>query len=169
MKLNLGGRDRLVPGFLTVDLYEGKGVDIREDIGSLLSIKDKSVSEIYASHCLEHFPHPKTKEVLGNWLRVLKPNGKAYISVPDFAAMIRLYKDFGLNEFIRNMLYGDQGYPLAYHYNAFTYSTLARALVECGFSNVRNIPEMPYGIKDCSRLVDNVTFQPVSINVEATA
>jgi predicted SAM-dependent methyltransferase len=169
VKLNFGGRDKPIPGFLTVDLYDGDGVDIREDITSLSSIQYSTVEEIYASHCLEHIPHPKTLPTLKEWRRVLKPRAKAYIAVPNFHAMVRLYNQFGLTEFIRNMLYGDQGYPLAYHYTAFTFETLAPILVDAGFSDVKRIEDMPYGLKDCSQLVDSYTRTPISLNVEATA
>lgn len=169
MKLNLGGRDKRIPGFLTVDLYEGEGVDIRADIGKLESVKDGSVGEIYASHCLEHFPHPKTAEVLKNWRRVLKPKAKAYIAVPDFHAMVVLYQQYGMGDFIRNMLYGDQGYDLAYHYTCFTWPSLSKALVEAGFEDVKRIENMPYNMGDCSSMRDTYTNSPISLNVEATA
>lgn len=167
MKLNLGGRDKPIHGFLTVDMHEG--ADIRADIGTLEGIEDGSVEEIYCSHALEHFPHPRTAGVLKRWRRVLKDGGKAYIAVPDFDAMVKLYLKFGMNGFIRNMLYGDQGYDLAYHYTAFTFPTLAAALSEAGFRDVKRIVDMPYDLKDCSSNVDNYTRQPISLNVEAHA
>jgi ubiquinone/menaquinone biosynthesis C-methylase UbiE len=169
MRLNLGGRDKPIPGFKTVDLYEGDGVDIRADIGKLDGVKDMSVDEIYASHCLEHFSHTKTAEVLKNWRRVLKKGAKAHIAVPDFDAMVKLYQQFGMNEFIRNMLYGDQGYDLAYHYTVFTLASLASELINAGFEDVKRIPQMPYGLNDCSSKVDSFTEKPTSLNVEATA
>lgn len=167
MKLNLGGRDKPIPGFLTVDLYDGPGVDIKADIGSLSGIKDGEVEELYASHCLEHFSHTKTLEVLKSWRRVLKPGAKAHIAVPDFDVMIRLYKKYGLTSFIRNMLYGDQGYDLAYHYTGFTFATLADLIIQAGFQDVKRIKDMPYDLKDCSSNVDNYEFLPLSLNVKA--
>lgn len=169
MKLNLGGRDKPIPGFKTVDLYEGEGVDIRADVGTLGGIKDGGASEIYASHVLEHFSHTKTLHVLRNWRRVLAPKSKAYIAVPDFDAMVKLYLEFGMNSFIRNMLYGDQGYALAYHYTGFTFPTLAAAIAEAGFSDVKRIEKMPYNLKDCSNLLDSAHRRPVSLNVVAIA
>ena len=169
MRLNLGGRDKPIPGFITVDLCESDGEGWREDIRELKTVKDGTVDEIYASHCLEHIPHLKTLETLKTWRRVLKPGARAYIGVPNFHAMVQLYKQFGLTDFIRNMLYGDQGYPLAYHYTAFTFETLAPLLVDAGFSDVKRIDDLPYNLNDCSKLVDNYTGTPISLNVEATA
>ena len=168
IRLNLGGRDTHIPGFLTVDLKEGG--DIQSDISDLKSFADGTVSEIYASHCLEHFPHVRTQYVLEEWRRVLKPKGKLYISVPDFDAVVRLYNLTGhLNDFLRNLLYGDQIYDLAFHYTIFTFTTLAAYCARAGFEDVRRITVMPYNVKDCSHNLDTITLQPISVNVEAIA
>jgi SAM-dependent methyltransferase len=169
IKLNLGGRTRTIKGFLNVDLYDGPEVDIKTDITKLDMFKDGSVDELYCSHCLEHTPHPRTVDVLKEWRRVLKPLGKAYIAVPDFAAMVELYKKIGMNDFIRNFLWGDQIYDFAFHYTGFDYPYLARFLSKAGFTDVKRIQNMPYGIVDCSSLRDTIFGKPVSLNIEATA
>lgn len=167
LRLNLGGRGTHIEGFKTVDLEPGS--DIEADVSDLSKIKDQSVQEIYASHILEHFSHLKTIHVLKEWKRVLKKGAKAYISVPDFDAMVKLYLMEGMNDFVRNMLYGDQIYPRAYHYTAFTFPTLAYSCSRSGFSDVKRILRMPYSIKDCSQNVDNLTHRQISVHVEATA
>jgi len=168
-KLNLGGRTHPIPGFLNVDLFDGPDVDIKTDITKLPMIKDGEVEIIYASHCLEHTPHPRTLEVLKEWRRVLKNGGKAYVAVPDFAAMLKLYERVGFCDFIRNFLWGDQIYDLAFHYTGFDYPYLAKCLVKAGFIDVKRIEHMPYKLNDCSELRDNIYGKPVSLNVEATA
>lgn len=169
LKLNLGGRTHRIPGFKTVDLYDGPEVDVKADCSDLWMFEEKSVSEIYASHILEHWPHLKTGQVLLEWKRVLKPKGKLFVSVPDFEAAVRLYESEGLTDFIRNLLWGDQIYDLAFHYAGFTYATLALALMEAGFRDVKRITWMPYQMADCSRLVDTHTHRPISVTVEAMA
>lgn len=166
LRLNLGGRTTRIPGFKTVDLYEGDGVDISADV-SKLPLEDGTVDQIYASHVLEHFPHPRTNSVLAEWNRVLRKGGKAFISVPDFDAMVKLYNEFGMSDFIRNMLWGDQLYDLAFHYTGFTFSFLAKAAIDAGFSDVKRLAEMPYGIKDCSKNIDTLRGRSISINIEA--
>lgn len=167
IRLLIGGRTTKIDGFLNVDLFEGEGVDIRTDASDLSMFGDGTVEQIYASHILEHFPHPKTLGVLKEWNRVLKRGAKAYISVPDFDAMVKLYSVYGMTDFIRNMLWGDQIYDLAFHYTGFTYPTLAHLCHQAGFSDVKRIPEMPYNVKDCSHNVDTATRKPISVNVEA--
>lgn len=163
IRLNLGGRGTKIEGFMTVDLEPGS--DCESDVANL-PFEDKTVDEIYASHILEHFPHVRTEYVLEEWYRVLKKGAKAYISVPDFDAMVKLYGTYGMTDFIRNLLYGDQLYDRAYHYTAFTFSTLAFVCRKAGFSDIRRIKEMPYGVKDCSHNIDNFTRKPISVNVE---
>jgi hypothetical protein len=169
IRLNLGGRNRPISGFKLVDLYEGPEVDIRSDCSDLSMFEDGSVSEIYASHILEHWSHTKTVDVLKEWRRVLKQKGKAFISVPDFEAAIRVYNKVGFCEYVRNLLYGDQNYSLAFHYTCFTFPILAACLVKGGFEDVKRIHRMPYGIADCSTNYDTVLKHPISINVEAIA
>lgn len=168
-KLNLGGRTHPIPGFLNIDLFDGEGVDIKADITKLDMFKDGEVSEIYASHCLEHSPHPKTLDVLKEWRRVLAKGGKAYIGVPDFKAMVDLYLKIGFNDFMRNFLWGDQGYDLAFHYTGFDYAYLAKQLVMAGFTDVKRLDRMPFGLNDCSSLRDTMFGKAVSLNVVATA
>lgn len=168
IRLLLGGRDTRIAGFTNVDLYEGPNVDVRADASKLFMFRDNSVEEIYASHILEHFSHKRTVEVLKEWCRVLKLGGRAHISVPDFDPLVALYRDGGFVPFIRNMLYGDQIYDLAYHYNIFTFPTLALDLCRSGFSDVERIEEMPYGLNDCSTLRDTRFNRLMSVTVRAT-
>jgi ubiquinone/menaquinone biosynthesis C-methylase UbiE len=165
----LGGRDTVIPGFKTVDLHSGPTVDIVANISDLSMIESGTVDEIYASHCLEHFPHPQTPAVLKEWRRVLKVGASCWISVPDFDAAVRLYLKEGMGDFIRNLLWGDQGYDLAYHYTGFTYPTLAALLVNAGFQDIKRHKWMQHRVKDCSRLIDNIYKEPLSLTLQAIA
>jgi ubiquinone/menaquinone biosynthesis C-methylase UbiE len=167
LKLNLGGRGTQIPGFTTVDLSDLNTDGIKADVSDLKMIETGSVGEIYASQILEHFPHVKTKDVLKEWHRVLRPGGKISIGVPDFARAIELFQKFGMTDYIVNLLYGDQIYDMAFHYAPFTFGRLASLLDSIGFRNIKRIVDMPYGIKDCSALICNADQKPVSLNVEA--
>jgi len=169
VKLNLGGRESRIDGFLNIDLCPGETVDIASDISDLAMFKDGSVSEIYASHCLEHFSHKKTVVVLSEWRRVMKNGGKVYISVPSFDVLVKLFRERGMTLWIMSMLYGDQDDKFGFHYVGFTYPWLLRCLSLAGFSNGREIKDMPYGVRDRSKLVETGSYKPVSINVEAVA
>jgi ubiquinone/menaquinone biosynthesis C-methylase UbiE len=51
------------------------------DAQTLTSVPDASFDFVHSSHCLEHMRDPS--EALGNWLRVLRPNGHLVVLVPD--------------------------------------------------------------------------------------
>jgi predicted SAM-dependent methyltransferase len=167
IRLNLGGRGTTIPGFKTVDLKEGS--EVVSDVSDLKGFADGSVSEIYASHILEHFGLNKTLGVLQEWRRVLKSGAKLYVAVPDFDAAVRLYQKEGFSNFLNHLLWGDQEYDLAYHYSGFTFPFLSNMLIQAGFDDVKRISVMPYGIKDCSHLIDTIHRIPISLNVEAKA
>ena len=170
-RLNLGGcgegkNDSSIPGFATVDLRDV--ADIRSSADDLSFMPDASIEEIYASNILEHFPHPETNQVLSEWFRVLKPGGILWVSVPDFDANVKLYLKEGLCEWVRYLLWGDQKHPLNYHYINFTFATLAKALIDSGFSDVVRVKEFPHGIRDASTIQDSKYGIMVSLNVKAT-
>lgn len=166
LRLNLGGRGTHIPGFLNVDLSDEHDVEIQADVSDLSQFEDSSISEIYASQILEHFPHNRTEYVLEEWYRVLRQGSRITIGVPDFARAIEIYQKTGLSDWLMNFLYGDQGYPLAFHYRPFTFGTLAALLNKVGFKNIKRLDKMPYGV-DCSSLVSNYDNKCVSLNVEA--
>jgi SAM-dependent methyltransferase len=168
LRLNLGGRDKPIPGFSTVDVYEGPEVDYKMDCAKL-DFDDGEVEEIYASHILEHFPHTQTLNVLKEWRRVLKKGSIARIAVPDFDAVVKIYQKEGFGEFLRNFLWGDQAYDKAFHFNGFTFSTLAILTMKAGFSDVKRVRNFPYLSNDCSNMCDSMYHILMSLNIEAIA
>lgn len=172
IRLNLGGAgegflDGRLPGYLTMDLREGPDTDIVGDCSDLSRFESGSVEAIYASNILEHFSLQKTVDVLKGWHRVLKPEGKLYISVPDFDAAVKLYQKIGLTLWINYHLMGDQKHPLNYHYSLFTFASLGKALMDAGFSDVKRHTFFDFGTVDGSSNVNTVTHEPISINAEA--
>lgn len=167
IRLNLGGRGTRIVGFLNVDLSSEHDVDLKTDVSDLSCFYNDSIDEIYASQILEHFPHTKTESVLKEWYRVLKPGAKITIGVPDFHRAIEIYKEHGLCDWVVNQLYGDQGYPLAFHYVPFNFARMAKLMNGVGFKQIKRIKDMPYGIKDCSSNIFNQDGKSVSLNVEA--
>lgn len=167
IRLNLGGRGTKIAGFQTVDLSEEHDVQIKSDVSNLWMFREETVSEIYASQILEHFPHVKTEVVLKEWYRVLKSGARITIGVPDFHRVMEIYQKHGLCDWVVNQLYGDQGYDLAFHYVPFNFARLARLLDNVGFKRIKRIKTMPYGIVDCSSNIFNQDGKSVSLNVEA--
>lgn len=173
VRLNLGGagegyRNGKIPGFKTVDLRQSDGTDIVADAKDLSFCESESVEVIYASNILEHFPHPQTVDVLKEWCRVLVPRGTLYLSVPDFDACVRLYRKLGLIPWVQYLIWGDQAHPLNYHYINFTFDMLKKQAEEAGFSKINRVKHLPFGTMDASEIVDNVDYEPVSLNCVLT-
>lgn len=164
--LNLGSRNRAIPDFLSMDCDAHEGVDIVGDISDLSRFEDGSVEAIYSSHCLEHFPHPKTLSVLKEWHRVLAPGGILYVAVPDFRRTVELYARCGLNDWVQNYLMGDQGYATAFHYALFDEGRLRGLLLKAGFSEASRVEDFPVGDPlDCSRNVSTLDGKSISLNM----
>lgn len=168
IKLNLGSRDRSMSGWTNVDCDPHEGVDVVGRIEDLKSWADGSVSEIYASHCLEHLPHPQTLPCLKEWARVLRPGGVLYVAVPDFARVVEIYHKTGMQNWIVNYLFGDQGYPTAFHYAGFDFKRLEGLLRQAGFVEVSRVERFPVGPDlDCSTKVSTFDGKCVSLNMVA--
>ena len=84
LRLNLGAGRHKLSGYIPIDRKLGSEV-------YPLAYKDGTVSEIRASHVLEHFSHRDVEKVLQDWVRALKPGGLIKIAVPDFSKICKGY------------------------------------------------------------------------------
>lgn len=167
--LNLGSRNRAIPGFLSMDCDAHEGVDIVGDISDLSRFEDGSVESIYVSHAYEHFPHPRALSVLKEWHRVLAPGGKIYIAVPDFERCVEMYQLTGITQWLQDYVSGGQEYATAYHYAIYDEAKMTALLAEAGFSDSVRVESFPIGDEsDCSNLLSNLDGLPVSLNMVAT-
>ena len=83
MRLNLGSADRLMEGYINVDIMPGPGVDQVADLSKPWPWPDSSVDEIAAYDVIEHLPNRIF--TMNEMWRVLKPGGRAHIEVPNAA------------------------------------------------------------------------------------
>ncbi len=171
LRLNLGGAGEgyisgRIPGYKTFDLREGSDTDIVGDVADLSRFDDGSITDLYASNVLEHFPIDNTLTVLKEWRRVLCAGGKLRVSVPDFDANVKLYLKLGLTRWVQYLIWGDQKHSLNYHYVNFTCATLGRLLNDAGFSDSKRVESFGL-IHDASDHVDNTFRMPISLNMEA--
>ena len=165
LKINIGCWNTRLPGWKSLDIRPEVKPDFVADMG-YLPFEKNTVAELYASNCLEHISHTETLAVLREWHRVLVPGGKLWLSVPDFEVVIKNYAKHGLNDYLINLLYGEQNGKYAYHYISFSWPNLRELLDKAGFQSAERILELPYGVKDASRLVDTITGESVAINAE---
>jgi len=84
LKLNFGSGQIKVDGYIGVDLYAPEA-DLKVDLFSFpLPWKDGEVTEILASHFLEHVPAKLRWPFFDECHRILKPGGLMRIFVPSF-------------------------------------------------------------------------------------
>jgi hypothetical protein len=151
MKLNLGCGNAPLEGYENLDRSNGK------EAFPLTGIADGSVDEVRASHILEHFPHEQTRDVLKEWVRVLKPGGVLKIAVPDFYKLAELYLK-GENIPIQNILMGGHKDANDHHGAIFDAESLEVVMREAGLKDVRFWAS---DAKDCSSY-------PFSLNLMGT-
>ena len=66
-------------------------VDIIGNIEDLSQFEDESIEEIYASHIVEHVDQKTILNTFKGIFRVLKKEGKFYISVPDMDVLCHFF------------------------------------------------------------------------------
>jgi hypothetical protein len=77
---------------------EDRTVFIKLDrMTDLSCIQAGSIDEIFSSHVLEHLHPAHCYDLIGEFLRVLKPGGSMHHVVPDFDALIKLWKRLNKN------------------------------------------------------------------------
>ncbi len=143
INVHLGCGRRVIPGFVNVDIADFDHIDHRHDIRTLPFFSDDSIDLIYASHVLEYFDRVEVAPVLAEWRRVLKAGGTLRLAVPDFEAMVEVYRDSGDLELILGPMYGRMqpgggDDPLViYHKTVYDFATLSDTLSLAGFENIR--------------------------------
>jgi predicted SAM-dependent methyltransferase len=143
VKLHLGCWHRHIPGFVHIDLCELPHIDYKSSIDKLPMFEDNSVELIYSSHSLEYFDRIEAERVLAEWRRVLRPGGVLRVAVPDFDALIEVYRRTGELQRLLGPLYGrmeidtPQGKRVLYHKTVYNFAHLKRLLESNGFENVR--------------------------------
>ena len=67
LKLHLGCGNRLIEGFINIDIRPETNCQIIDDISKLNNFNKESVDLIYVCHVLEHFERNKYVNVLQRW------------------------------------------------------------------------------------------------------
>lgn len=150
---------------------------------------DNDTAEIiYASHLLEYFDMEEGADVLKEWLRVLQPGGRLYVSVPDFAALQRIYllKIVPDIKTIMGPLFGKMKMKDGYVYHKCVYDkqSLVNTLYAAGFDTVmdritykwdKEIPDVddhsrahyPHRVENIKTGIFDFDQLPISINLIA--
>ena len=153
MKLNLGCGDKILEGYVNVDVAEsrfGKKPDVLCDLRQLRSFENETADEILSVHVVEHFWRWEVVDVLREWMRVLKPAGKMILECPNLVSACETFlanPDMQAGpgpEGQRSMwvFYGDPSWkdPLMVHRWGYTPRSLAAIMHEVGLTDLRQEP-----------------------------
>jgi SAM-dependent methyltransferase len=125
--------------------------DVVGNIVDLVNVESGAVDAVWSSHNLEHVFDHEVPLALGEFLRVLRPGGTAYVQVPDLEAPARAILKGRLDSSIYespagpvrplDMLYGfgpaiADGQHYMAHKCGFTRHTLAARMRKVGFATV---------------------------------
>jgi len=152
-KLNLGCGDKILPGYVNVDVVEsrrGFKPDVLCDLHQLTPFENDSVDEILSVHVVEHFWRWEVVGILREWVRVVKPGGTMILECPNLlAACHELLQNPDVatgpgQEGQRTMwvFYGDPAWqdPLMNHRWGYSPRSLAQVMHEAGLVNLRQEP-----------------------------
>ena len=136
MKLHIGGKE-IKEGWKILNIQKNDGVDFVGSITDLSKFKDDSIDEVYASHVVEHIDQKNIKKTLRGINRVLKKDGKFYISVHDLDILCRIFIEKKappkVKFHVMRMMFGGQTDEFDYHYFGWNYEFLNSYLIEAGF------------------------------------
>lgn len=153
IKLNLGCGDKILPGYVNVDVVEaraGMKPDVICDLHDLAPFGDASADEILSVHVVEHFWRWEIRDVLREWVRVLKPGGRMIVECPNIESACRDFLQDPVNASREDqagqrtmwVFYGDPKWkdPLMIHRWGYTPESLRALLAEVGLRDVRQEP-----------------------------
>ncbi|MEO1187177.1 MAG: methyltransferase domain-containing protein, partial [Cyanobacteria bacterium J06636_27] len=105
-----------------------------------LPIEDNLVDEIFSEHMLEHLSKYEVPQALKEWARVLKPDGKLIMNLPNLEWCLQQW----LNQpeekrwnWQLDTVFGLQTHPGEFHKTGFTKSRLYELLKDAGFNTIK--------------------------------
>lgn len=104
----------------------------------ILPFKDDLFKNVLAAHIIEHLIKEHHSFALNEWWRVLIPNGKLFIIVPEFELCLKNYLDnyLGQKEWWYDTIFGANRYAGDRHLSGLTRQYLTDKLFDCGFGKL---------------------------------
>jgi predicted SAM-dependent methyltransferase len=127
--------------YYTEDVYcnlLGNNRFIHHDLAAGIPLNDAVADYTYSSHFVEHLFRRDAEHLLAEMCRVLKPGGKARISVPDLEFAVSLYaageKEKMLTQYFFN---DDEDNHYSRHKYMYDFPMIVELLLRAGFREVR--------------------------------
>ncbi len=136
--IHLGCGDIASSEFINVDALPAPHVHYICDVTDLSIFPDNYADLVYACHLLEHIRRDELRKTLWEWRRILRPGGILRLSVPDFDALIDIYRACDNDiDGIAAPLMGSQSHSYDVHHSVFNLKYLSDSLTAVGFRSVR--------------------------------
>jgi SAM-dependent methyltransferase len=116
-----------------VDIREEVNPDYRCDVRSL-PFKTEEFDLVFSSHVLEHFGRKEWREILKEWIRVLKKTGVLILILPNIKWAIEHFEDEKVQNDVMNVFYGGQSNPFDKHFNGFWPERITQELEALGLT-----------------------------------
>jgi len=155
VKLNLGCGDKILEGYVNVDVVaarSGKAPDVQCDLRQLKPFEDGIADEVLAVHVVEHFWRWEVEDILREWVRVLKPGGRMVLECPNLQSACEAFladpevasREDAAGQRSMWVFYGDPQWrdPLMVHRWGYTPRSLGRLLESIGLIDVRQEPAL---------------------------
>lgn len=153
LRLNLGCGDKILPGYVNVDVAParaGRKPDLICDLRELSDFDDESADEVLSVHVIEHFWRWEVDDLLREWVRVLKPGARMVIECPNLKAACETFLEDPERfsgpgqegETTMWVFYGDPAWkdPLMCHRWGYTPASLGKLMREAGLVDVHQEP-----------------------------
>lgn len=153
LRLNLGCGNKILPGYVNVDVAPtraGVRPDVTCDLRDLTEFEDDSADEILSVHVVEHFWRWEIEDLLREWVRVLKPGARMVIECPNLKAACETFLENPdqragpgqEGETTMWAFYGDPAWkdPLMCHRWGYTPASLGEVMERAGLTDVRQEP-----------------------------
>jgi predicted SAM-dependent methyltransferase len=131
---------------VTQETIEDKSRQFREVVCDLfadikdLPFQENSMDEIRTCQVFEHFTYYEGKQLLQNWMRILKPGGVVHIDIPDLDGTIQLYneaKTIRERDWAVRLLMGSQKNEYGIHKGMYNKDMIKEILEEMGYVDVK--------------------------------
>ena len=167
MKINIGGETKK-DGWKNLNVQKKPNVDIVGNIEDLSQFEDESIEEIYASHIIEHVDQKNIQNTFKGIFRILKKEGKFYVSVPDMDVLCHFFvsplADKKTKFHTMRMIFGGQVDNYDYHYFGWNYEFMNDYLRDVGFLKINKVGS--FGLFNDTSDYKPYGF-PISLNVIA--
>ena len=145
LKIEFGcGEKPTKEGFKTCDIRNVSGVDFVCPAWNIdRYVAENSVDEVFSRHFFEHLTFAQGEKVLEVWYKILKPNGRMEMMLPNM--------DFHINQWLNNSdlehakagFWGIQRGEFEdvwdVHKSGYNFDTLSALLISCKFKNIKSL------------------------------